>query len=150
MIPLKLTVSAWRTFCKVLFSSMCLGILVFLSLMSVVKSWGNSVFILKLSFLNHGTFQSVFYGNIYNRYLRVNIMYKIFQIYLTMELFYHHIYFGTNVLWNMLWKHSDIMIPFFLLKIFLWFCYQPVYNLWFTLSLLLLYQGYCYLGCIDG
>lgn len=92
---------------------------------------------------NYGTFQSILYGSVNNKYLRVNIVCRIFHTYLTMELF---ICFVTKVLWNLLWENSDITISFFLLIIILWFCYQPVYNL----SLPLLFQGCGYLESIDS
>lgn len=72
---------------------------------------------------------------------------KIFQMCLTMEQFYHGIYFGTESLWNMLWENSDMMTSFFLLTIILWYCYQPAFNLLFNLSLL--FQGCGYFGHTD-
>lgn len=72
---------------------------------------------------------------------------KIFQMCLTLELFYHGIYFGTKVLLNMLGENFDFMSSSFLLKIIPWSCYQSVFNLSFYLSLL--FQGCGYFGCTN-
>ena len=109
----------------------------------MIKSLGNSVFIQIYFKKNYGTFQSIFYGSVNNKYLRVNIVCRIFHMYLTMELF---ICFVTKILWNLLWENSDITVSFFLLIIILRICYQPVYNL----SLPLLFQGCGYLETIDS
>lgn len=51
------------------------------------------------------------YDSVYCKYLRMNVLCKNFHMCLTVELFYHgSIYFGTNVLWNMLWESSDFNI----------------------------------------
>ena len=53
------------------------------------KSLGNSAFIPNTVFKkSYRTFQSIFYGSVNNKYLRVNIVCRIFHTYLTMELFY--------------------------------------------------------------
>lgn len=55
-------------------------------------------------------FWNIFYGNVYSKYLRVNMVCKIFQTCVTLELSYHGKYLETQVLCNMFWENSDFIL----------------------------------------